>query len=100
MAYSKEQKRLRTDALQKKKDIPFETSKALKLEQAKKTKLDSPATATMESILSHYEIRPARYHGGKLNGVDCQEFMLKAKAIITEIQEMLLSIDHLQQFSN
>jgi hypothetical protein len=36
MAYSKEQNRLRTDALQKKKDIPFETSKALKLEQAKK----------------------------------------------------------------
>ena len=68
MAYSKEQKRLRTDALQKKKDIPFETSKALKLEQAKKTKLDSPGPATMESILSHYEIRPARYHGG-LSGI-------------------------------
>ena len=48
----------------------------------------------MESILSNYEICPARYHGGKLNGVDCREFMSKAKAIFTEIQVMLLSVDY------
>jgi hypothetical protein len=48
------------------------------------------------SILSHFEICPAWYHGGKLNGVDCREFMSKVKAFFTEIKEMLLSIDHPQ----
>jgi len=92
---TKDLKRLKIDASEKRKTF-LETSKALKLEQAEKTMLDSPSTATMESILSHYEIYPAWYHGGKLNGVDCQEFMSKAKAIFAKIQEMLLSIDHLQ----
>jgi hypothetical protein len=50
----------------------------------------------MENILLKYEISPARYHGGKLNGVDCWEFMSKAKDICSEIQAMLLSVDHPQ----
>ena len=90
-----EQKLLKTDALEKRKTF-LETSKAPKLEQAKRTKLDSPATATLESILSHYEICPAWYHGRKLNGVDCREFMSKVKAFFTKTKEMLLSIDHPQ----
>jgi hypothetical protein len=68
----------------------------LKEEQAKKAKLDRPTTATMENILSNYEISPARYHGGKLNGFDWREFMSKVKDICSEIQAMLLSVDHPQ----
>jgi hypothetical protein len=41
----------------------METLKALKEEHAMKTKLDKSTTATMENILSNYEICPARYHG-------------------------------------
>jgi GMP synthase PP-ATPase subunit len=74
---SQEQKRLKMDASEKRKAF-LSASKALKDEQAKKKKIDSSVTATMESILSNYEISPARYHGGKLNGVDCREFMSKA----------------------
>jgi hypothetical protein len=98
-ALSQEQKRLKADASGKRKTF-LESSKALKEEQAKKTKLDRPATATMENILSKYEISPARYHGGKLNGVDCREFMSKAKDICSEIQAMLLSVDHPQRCSD
>ena len=98
-AFSQEQKRLKADASGKRKTF-LESSKALKEEQAKKTKLDRPATAIMENILSKYEISPARYHGGKLNGVDCREFMSKAKDICSEIQAMLLSVDHPQRCSD
>ena len=54
----------------------------------------------MENILSNYEISPARYHGGKLNGVDCRAFMSKANDICSEIQVMLLSVDHPQRCSD
>jgi hypothetical protein len=92
---SQEQKRLKANASDKRKTF-LDTSKALKEDQAKKTKIDRPTTATMENILSNYEICPARYHGGKLNGVDCRELMSKAKEIFGEIQAMLLSVDHAQ----
>ena len=54
----------------------------------------------MENILSNYEISPARYHGGKLNGVDCRAFMSKANEICSEILAMLLSVDHPQRCSD
>ncbi len=54
----------------------------------------------MENILSNYEISPARYHGGKLNGFDWREFMSKVKDICSEIQAMLLSVDHPQWCSD
>ncbi len=98
-ALSQEQKRLKVDASSKRKTF-LESSKALKEEQAKKTKLDRPTTATMENILLNYEISPARYHGGKLNGVDCREFMSKAKDVCSEMQAMLLSVDHPQRCSD
>lgn len=90
---SQEEKRLKTDASAKRKTF-LDASKALKHEQEKKNKIDSPVTATMESILSNYDISPARYHGGKLNGVDCREFMSKAQEIFPEIEVMLLSAEH------
>jgi hypothetical protein len=70
-AFSQEQKRLKADASRKCKTF-LKSSKYLKEEQVKKTKLDRPTTATMENILSNYEISPAQYHGVKFNGVDCR----------------------------
>jgi hypothetical protein len=50
----------------------METPKVLKEQIAKKTKLDKPTTASLQSILLNYKISPAWYHGGKYNGADCQ----------------------------
>ncbi len=98
-AFSQEQKRLKADASRKCKTF-LKSSKYLKEEQVKKTKLDRPTTATMENILSNYEISPAQYHGVKFNGVDCRQFTPKANDICSEIQAMLLSVDHPQQCSD
>ena len=54
----------------------------------------------MENILLKYEISPARYHGGKLNEVDCRELIYKAVMIFEEVEELLLSIDHPQRCSS
>ncbi len=75
-------------------------SKALKEERAKKTKLDRPTTTMMENILSNYQISPARYHGGKLNEVDCRAFISKANDTCSEMQVMFLSVNHPQQCSD
>ncbi len=65
-----EQQRLKLDVSMK-REIFLEASKALKEIQQKKTKLDTPTVATIDNILLDYDISPAKYHGGKLNGVDC-----------------------------
>ena len=78
----------------------MEASKVLKELQAKKMKLDKPTIAAIENILLKYEISPARYHGGKLNGVDCRELMYKSVPIFEEIEQLLLSIDHPQRCSS
>ena len=96
---TQEQKRLKADASAKRKAF-MEASKVLKELQAKKTKLDKPTIATIENILLKYEISPARYHGGKLNGVDCRELMYKSVPIFEEIEQLLLSIDHPQRCSS
>jgi hypothetical protein len=95
-----EQKRLKTDALAKRKAF-MEASKVLKELQAKKnTKLDKPTIATVENILLKYEISPARYHGGKLNGNDCRELMYKSAPIFEETEQLFLSIEHPQRCSS
>ncbi len=50
--------------------------------------------ATIENIFLDYEISPAKYHGGKLNGVDCREVILKAKELFRDIKHLLLSVSH------
>jgi hypothetical protein len=69
-------------------------SKALKEVQKAKIKLDVPTIATMENIFLEYKMSPAKYHGGKLNGVDCHEVMLQAKSLFFNIKTLLLSISH------
>ncbi len=77
-----------------KREIFLEASKALKETQHKKNKSDTPTIATIENIFLDYEISPAKYHGGKLNGVDCREVMLKAKCLFHDIKCLLLLISH------
>ncbi len=60
----------------------------------KKNKSDTPTIAAMENIFSQYEISPAKYHGGELNGVDCCEVMTKAKVLFRDMISLLLSISH------
>jgi len=93
-----QQKRLKADASAKRK-IFAEASKALKDIQSKKSKIDTPTIATMENIFLKFEVSPAKYHGGKLNGVDCREVMSRAKDLFRDIQELLLSIVHPQRCS-
>ncbi len=48
----------------------------------------------MKNIFSDYVISPAKYHGGKLNGVDCHEVMSQAKSLFFNIKTLLLSVSH------
>jgi hypothetical protein len=48
----------------------------------------------MKNIFLKYSISPAAYHGGKLNGVDCQEVMKQAKPLFADIILLLLSVSH------
>jgi hypothetical protein len=48
----------------------------------------------MKNIFLKYSISPAAYHGGKLNGVDCQEVMKQAKPLFSDIISLLLSVSH------
>jgi hypothetical protein len=59
---------------------------------SEKTKMDIPTGVAMENLISEYGITPARYHGGKLNGVDCHEVMSHAKILFEEIEALLLSV--------
>jgi hypothetical protein len=52
-------------------------------------KSDTPTIPTIENIFSDYEISPAKYHGGKLNGADCQEFVLKGKSLFHDRKSLL-----------
>jgi len=62
--------------------------------RAKKKKMDMPIYSHVENILKEYNISAAAYHGGKLNGVDCCEFIRLAKPIFSRFQTQLLSVTH------
>jgi hypothetical protein len=74
------------------REIFSRASKALKAVQQNKNKSDTPTVATIENIFLDYEISPAKYHGGKFNGVDCREVMTKAKLLFHDMKTLLLSI--------
>jgi hypothetical protein len=44
--------------------------------RAKKKKIDLPIFSRIENIFKEYNISTAAYHGGKLNGEDCQNLFL------------------------
>jgi hypothetical protein len=74
--------------------IHLSAARAYKEVQVKKSKSDTPIVATVENVLLGHNILPARYHGGKLNGVGCRALMSKAKSIIPEIEAVLHVIEH------
>jgi len=49
--------------------------KELKKIQSDKKKIDLPVSAEIENTLLKYNISAAAYHGGKLNGVHCREYI-------------------------
>ncbi len=91
--HQQDQKQLQQDLTLKRKRLK-DTKAALKKIQAEKTKMDVPTIAEMEKIFSDYGITPAKYHGGKLNGVDCREVMSRAKTLFEQIETLLLSVSH------
>jgi hypothetical protein len=48
--------------------------------------MDIPTVVAMENLFSEYCITPAKYHGGKLNGVDCHEVMSHAKILFEKLR--------------
>jgi hypothetical protein len=52
---------------------------------SKKEKIHKPLHVEIELLLSECNISLATYHGGKLNGVDCQRFMNYATTIFSKI---------------
>jgi hypothetical protein len=76
-----EQQRLKLDISTKRK-IFLEASKALKETCQEKNKSDTPTIATIENIFLDYEISPAMYHGGKLNGAEFQKTVESRKLVL------------------
>jgi len=66
----------------------------LKTIREAKRKQDIPVFADIENILLEYGISAAAYHGGKLNGVDCRELIVRAKPIFERFKQCLLSVTH------
>ena len=64
-----EQERLKLDIFRR-HEMFSAASKALKAIQQNKNKADIPTVAAIENIFLEFDISPAEYHGGKLNGVD------------------------------
>jgi len=91
--HQQDQKQLQQDLTLKRKRLK-DTKAALKKIQSEKTKMDVPTIAEMENIFSDYGITPARYQGGKLNGVDCHEVMSRVKTLFEQIETLLLSVSH------
>jgi hypothetical protein len=77
-----------------------DTKDTLKKIHSEKAKIDIPTVVVMENLLPEYDITPAKYHGGKLNGVDCREVMSHAKILFGEIEALLLSVLHTDQCSD
>jgi ABC-type cobalt transport system substrate-binding protein len=73
-------KQLEADVLLKKKHVTEKKKKLQKI-QGEKTKINTPVSAEIENILLQHNISAAAYHGGKLNGVNCREFIRLAKQI-------------------
>jgi hypothetical protein len=92
-------KQLEADVSLKKKHVT-EKKKDLQKIQGEKTKINTPVSAEIENILLQHNISAAAYHGGKLNGVDCHEFICLAKQIFPIFQAYLLTTEHPDRCSN
>ncbi len=86
-ALEQQEKQLKADATAKQKALT-DAKSALKKIQSEKTKLDIPVVAGIENIFLSYNIAPAAYHGGKLNGVDCCKVMKLAHSLFSDIKNI------------
>ena len=68
--------------------------------RAKKKKIETPVLAELENILLQHNISAAAYHGGKLNGVDCREFIQHSKLLYRKFETYLLSTSNADRCSN
>jgi hypothetical protein len=62
--------------------------------------VDFPVVAMIENLFERYEIKPAAFQGGKLNGLDCREVMKQASNLYNDIQTYLLAISHPNRCTN
>jgi hypothetical protein len=68
-----ERKWMETGITLKRKQVREKKKVLNKIRSDKKN--DLPVAEGIENILLQYNISAAAYHGGKLNGVDCQELI-------------------------
>jgi len=94
-----QRKALEADVVTKRKNLTAARAQFKEI-RAKKKKMDTPILAEIENILLEHNICAAAYHGGKLNGVDCREFIQLAKLLFGQIQTYLLSTSNPDRCSN
>jgi hypothetical protein len=63
----------------------------------KKGKFDTPTVASIESLFEDYNICPASYYGGKLNGVDCREVLGRASELFQPLLPIMLTIPNIDR---
>ncbi len=85
-----QRKHLEQDISQKRKKLTEARAK-FKDVRTKKKKGETPILAELENILMQHNINAAAYHGGKLNGVDCREFVQLSHTIYQQFEIYLLS---------
>jgi len=88
-----QQKVLKGDLSEKRKALA-EAKSALSKTKVKKRKIELPTVASIEALFEDYNISPASYHGGKLNGVDCREVLGRASELFPQIRDILLAVQH------
>jgi hypothetical protein len=68
--------------------------------RAKKKKAETPILAELENILIEHNINAAAYHGRKLNGVDCCEFVQLSDLLFDKFEAVLLATTSLNRCSD
>jgi hypothetical protein len=82
-------KQLEQDLSQKRKKLTEARAK-FKDVWEKKKKAETPILAELENILLEHNINAAAYHGGKLNGVNCCEFVQLSDTLYQQLVIYLL----------
>jgi hypothetical protein len=98
-ALLEQRKRLELDVTQKQKKLTDARAK-FKDVRAKKKKAETPILAELENILIEHNINAAAYHGRKLNGVDCCEFVQLSDLLFDKFEAVLLATTSLNRCSD
>jgi len=98
-ALVEQRKRLELDVTQKQEKLTGARAK-FKDVRAKKKKAETPILAELENILIEHNINAAPYHGRKLNGVDCREFVQLSDLLFDKFEAVLLATTSLNRCSD